>query len=142
MPNAEFIRFREMLRKNSHFITQPRIRLFATLQKHPALTLKELIAKTPAHDQVTVYRNIELFEKLGIVSRIRLGWHTKVELSDIFQHHHHHFTCLKCGSVIDLPEDSQIEKRILQLAIDASFRATDHQLEIRGYCKSCSTNLA
>lgn len=140
MASREFVMFKKLLRKNSNFVTMPRMRLFATLQKHPALTLKELIAATPKHDQVTVYRNVDLFEKLGIINRLRLGWQTKIELSDIFLHHHHHLTCIKCSKIFDLPENTMIEEQINKIAKENSFKPTDHQLEIRGYCHSCSSN--
>jgi Fe2+ or Zn2+ uptake regulation protein len=138
MNDIELKRFRKLLKRNSLFITKPRYRLFLILQKFPALTLHELITKLPQHDQVTVYRNIDLFEKLGIITRIRLGWTTKIELSDLFQHHHHHFTCLKCLRVINLPEDKTVERSINKLGEGQGLKITDHQLEIRGLCNSCS----
>ena len=134
----EIKRFKTLLKQNGHFVTKPRLRLFAILQKRPALTLQQLIKLSPQHDQVTVYRNIDLFEKLGIINRLRLGWHTKIELSDVFIHHHHHFSCLKCGRVITLPEDPVIEQRITRLGVNKHFKSMDHQLEIRGYCQICS----
>jgi Fur family ferric uptake transcriptional regulator len=115
----------------------PRMRMFGMLQNNPALTLKELIKLVKKHDQVTVYRNIELFEKLGIINRLRLGWHTKIELSDIFQHHHHHIACINCGKVWALKEDKLIEQQIKILAQSKQFKTIDHQLEIRGLCAKC-----
>lgn len=135
----EIKRFKDLLKKNGHFITKPRLRLFAILQKRPALTMQQLIPLLSQHDQVTVYRNIELFEKLGVVNRLRLGWLTKIELSDIFMHHHHHFTCVKCGRVYDLPDDPVMEKEIVRLTKSSNFKAMDHQLEIRGLCQACQT---
>ena len=140
MADAEFTRFKKLLKKNGYFLTKPRMRLFGHLQNQPALTFKDLMRLNKQHDEVTLYRNIELFEKLGIVNRLRLGWNTKIELSDIFQHHHHHFSCTSCGKVIPLPEDSLIEKRIVSLMSDQRFKATDHQLEIRGLCTRCQDN--
>jgi Fur family zinc uptake transcriptional regulator len=136
----EVSRFKKLLKDNGHFITKPRLRLFAILQRRPALTMQELIPLVDQHDQVTVYRNIDLFEKLGIINRLRLGWLTKIELSDIFVHHHHHFTCTNCGKIFDLPDDPIIEKQISQLALGKNFHATDHQLEIRGLCRDCQKN--
>lgn len=130
-------RFEELLKDNHNFVTEPRLRLFALLQKHPALTLKELIRLLPRHDQVTVYRNMDLFERLGIITRLRLGRQTKIELSDLFRHHHHHFTCNRCGKVVDLPEDPLVERHIRWLAAHSRFKATDHTLEIRGLCQDC-----
>lgn len=133
----ELRQFKKLLRKNSNTITKPRLRLFAILQQHPSLTLKQLIRLLNKHDQVTVYRNIDLFEKLGIVNRLQLGWLTKIELSDIFHHHHHHFSCINCGRVIVLREDPVIEKHIAQATKRRGFKTMDHQLEIRGLCPKC-----
>ena len=136
--HMELNRFKNLLKQNGHFVTKPRLRLFAILQKRPALTMQQLIVLLNRHDQATVYRNIDLFEKLGIVNRIRLGWHTKIELSDVFIHHHHHFSCLKCGRVINLPENRIVENQIAQLGASKQFKAMDHQLEIRGLCQTCT----
>ena len=136
--HMELNRFKNLLKQNGHFVTKPRLRLFAILQKRPALTMQQLIVLLNRHDQTTVYRNIDLFEKLGIVNRIRLGWHTKIELSDVFIHHNHHFSCLKCGRVINLPENRIVENQIAQLGASKQFKAMDHQLEIRGLCQTCN----
>lgn len=113
------------------------MRLFALLQRFPALTLKELIRRSPKHDRATIYRNIDLFEKLGIITKLWLGWQTKIELSGIFQHHHHHLSCVNCNKVWILLEDTTIENRIDKLAKNRNFKAMDHQLEIKGICKNC-----
>ena len=118
-------------------MTKPRMRLFGLLQKHPALTFKQLLKLNPQHDPVTLYRNIDLFESLGIITKLRLGWETKIELSDVFQHHHHHFTCMTCGRIITLKENTIIEKQIKNFTKRLSLKAMDHQLEIRGICSKC-----
>ncbi len=118
-------------------MTEQRTQLFKFLQNHPALTINEVISSLPRQDQATVYRNIKLFEGLGIITRLQLGWHSKLELSDVFQHHHHHFTCLSCGKVMALNEDKTLEQHIKRLNIKLGFMAMDHQLEIRGYCHRC-----
>lgn len=139
MNDIELKRFKDLLRDNGNFVTMPRLRLFGNLQSHPALTMKELIKLTNKHDQVTVYRNVDLFESLGIINRLRLGWTTKIELSDLFLHHHHHLTCSKCGKTWAMAEDQHIETRIESLARSKGFKPLDHQLEIRGLCKDCQT---
>ncbi|MES2971347.1 MAG: Fur family transcriptional regulator [Patescibacteria group bacterium] len=139
MADVEFERFKTLLRKHSYLVTQPRMRLFGYLQNHPAYTLKELIHLTKKHDPVTVYRNIDLFEKLGIINRIRLGWNTKIELSDIFQHHHHHMSCVSCGKIFILKDNDIIEQEIAKISQRSKFKPMDHQLEIRGLCHNCYT---
>lgn len=130
-------RFRQLLKQNGYFVTKARYRLFKLLQRHPALTMNELIRLFSLHDMTTAYRTVELFEKLGIITHLRLGWNNKIELSDIFRHHHHHFSCIQCGRVVRLPDDADLEKQIVALAQKTGLVATDHQLEIRGICKHC-----
>lgn len=142
MADVEFLKFKKLLRQNGHFITTPRMRLFGYLQKHPTLTLKELIALTKKHDQVTVYRTVELFERLGIINKLRLGGQTKLELSDVFRHHHHHMTCVRCGKVLILKDNSRVETEIRRISQLARFKPVDHQLEIRGLCANCQNLLA
>lgn len=137
MASVEFVRFKKLLKNHGHFITKPRMRLFGILQNHPALSIGELIEKTPRHDRVTVYRNVDLFEKLGIIARIQLGRQTKIELSDMFQHHHHHMSCVNCGKVYILKDNAIIEQQIKRISTASGFKPTDHQLEIRGFCKNC-----
>lgn len=137
MANVEFVRFKKVLKQNKHFVTQPRMRLFGLLQDNPAMSAVEIIEKTPKHDRVTVYRNLALFEQLGIITTLRIGAKTKVELSDMFHHHHHHMTCTNCSKVIILKENPRIEAEIARIGQGTSFKTTDHQLEIRGLCKSC-----
>lgn len=135
--SPEFRQFKKLLKTNGHFLTKPRTLLFGILQHHTTLSIQQLIKQLDKHDQATVYRNIELFEKLGIINRLRLGWKSKLELSDMFKHHHHHLTCLHCGKVIVLKDDKLIEKEIAKIGRSLAFKITDHQLEIRGLCKSC-----
>lgn len=137
MADVEFLRFKKLLTSSGHFVTAPRTRMFGLLQHHPAVTVKELLKLVKKHDRSTVYRNMDLFERLGIINRLQLGWHTKIELSDIFQHHHHHMSCVNCGKVWDLSESPVIETQISQLAKEKNFKPMDHQLEIRGLCKAC-----
>ena len=91
-----------------------------------------------AIDRASLYRTIDLFERLGIVQRIYIGWKYKIELSDIFRHHHHHISCLGCGKVVAITEEAEIERLIHGLAAKHDFTAQSHQLEIRGYCTQCT----
>lgn len=138
MADAHFKKFKSILRQNNYFVTKARMSLFGHLQNSSALSTVDLLNKVEKHHKTSVYRNIAVFEELGIITKVRLGWTTKIELSDIFKHHHHHFTCLGCGSIFDLPEVPEIESNITQLTRQIDAKATDHSLEIRGYCKKCN----
>ena len=88
-------------------------------------------------DRASLYRTVTLFEKLGIVHRIYMGWKYKVELSDIFAHHHHHISCTVCGKIVALREVEQLERMLGNLARKYNFEAQSHQLEIQGVCEYC-----
>jgi Fur family ferric uptake transcriptional regulator len=125
------------LKAHGYSFTKPRRQLFAALEAHESQTMHQLVAHCPDIDRATVYRNVELFEELGIVQRLQIGWKYRLELTDNFVHHHHHLTCTRCGVVIALTEDAELEARLLNLATGLNFQASDHQLEIRGLCENC-----
>lgn len=133
----ELRQFKLILRRHGNFVTMPRLKLFDILQSNSAVSINQLIELVDSHDQATVYRNILLFEELHIIKRLSLGTNSKIEISDIFRHHHHHLTCLSCGKVIVLKENPTIEKEIKRITAKLDFKPADHQLEIGGKCASC-----
>lgn len=137
--NPELQRFKEIITKNNCFITKQRLELFKYLQSSPAIAINKLISSLKDQDQATIYRNIKLFEHLGVISRLQLGWKSKLELTSAFIEHHHHMSCTSCGTVTTWEEDPALELRIQTLALKLGFIPTDHQLEIRGLCKTCQT---
>ena len=134
---AELQLFKEILSKSGHFATKQRLELFKYLQSNPEVTIKKLIQELPSQDQATIYRSIKLFESLGVINRLQLGWNSKLELSSKFHDHHHHMTCNNCGRVVAWEEDPTIELRIQTVAMKLGFLPQDHQLEIRGLCQQC-----
>lgn len=125
------------LRQSGYSVTAVRQKVFEALQGQEPLTMSELTKRCSGIDRASVYRTVALFENLGIVQRLQIGWKYKLELSDQFSHHHHHASCLHCGKLIALPEDLALEKRLHALAKAQNFQPTDHQIEIRGLCQSC-----
>jgi Fur family ferric uptake transcriptional regulator len=128
----------QILKKRSYSVSSPRQVVFEALQNMEPQSMRELLAACqPKIDRATLYRTINLFEKLGIVQRLQIGWKYKLELSNAFQEHHHHLSCRQCGQLIPLPEDDRLEKRLHELADRVGFIPEDHQVEIRGLCKTC-----
>lgn len=126
------------LKSNGFSLTKVRKTVFLQLMDKEPQTMGEL-AKALEHkmDRASIYRVIDLFEKLGIAERLQLGWKYKIELSDSFATHHHHMTCINCGRVQSFEESATIEFELKQLAYEAGFKETGHQLEIRGLCSHC-----
>ena len=111
--------------------------IYEVLSRNEPLTMQELQANVPDLDKTTVYRTVALYEQLGIVQRLQIGWKYKVELSNEYQDHHHHVTCVQCGQTVALAEDELLENRLALLAKAEGFEPQDHQIEVRGVCKNC-----
>jgi Fur family transcriptional regulator, ferric uptake regulator len=125
------------LKEHRVSLTKPRKQVYEVLSHNEPLTMQELIALLPDLDKTTVYRTVELFEKLGIVQRLQIGFKYKVELSNQYQEHHHHVTCMRCGQTTALPEDELLEDRLAELARAQGYDPKDHQIEVRGLCSNC-----
>lgn len=122
-------------------LTKTRLAIFLALVDQEPLTMSDLIRKVGTKtDRSSIYRTIALFERLGIVQRLQMGWKYKLELSDDFAAHHHHLTCISCGSIKPIKEDEQTEAHIMRLAQNHRFQILSHQLEIRGNCQNCTQN--
>ncbi|HZP55884.1 MAG TPA: Fur family transcriptional regulator [Candidatus Saccharimonadales bacterium] len=127
-----------LLRKNGSSLTKPRRTIFSLLQNQKPQNMQVLVGRAKDKvDRATVYRTMELFEKLGIVNRLNIGWKYKYELSDIFQDHHHHFHCSSCGTTFNLEPNSMLETMIDTVAGKSGFSPRGHQLEIYGLCSNC-----
>lgn len=129
---------RTTLKRHGQSLTAGRRAVFGVLQHAEPQTMHDIIAACAGKaDRASVYRTISLFEQLGIVQRLQMGWKYRIELTDAFSHHHHHLTCTVCGTVTPLPEDDALESQLRRLADSNGFTAESHQLEIRGRCRSC-----
>lgn len=130
--------FREVLTNNKCRITKARLETFRLLAVPEPQSMNEIITRAKGRvDRVSVYRTIDLFERLGIITRIQYGWKYKIELSDIFIGHHHHMSCLRCSNTIGIEEEAHIDELIEQLSHKVGFTPTRHVFEVEGYCQSC-----
>lgn len=118
-------------------VTRQRLAVFELLEESEPLTMHELQDLAGGKlDRASLYRTISVFERLGIVRRVNIGWKYKLELSDTFSEHHHHLTCLRCHKVIPINE-GELELFINSLSAQYQFEPVEHQIEIQGYCADC-----
>ncbi len=131
--------FEHTLKKSGHSLTVPRTAVFELLSELDVpMSIREIIDRlTNKVDKTSIYRTVDLFEKLGIVQRMHIGWKYKIELSEQFSHHHHHATCTKCGRLTTFEESHELEARIYSLAESIGLTLEGHSLELRGICKDC-----
>lgn len=127
-----------MLEESRLKLTKPRLAVFRLLLGREPQSITQLIAQSKNEiDRVSVYRTIDLFEKLGVVRRVNIGWKYKVELSELFSSHHHHITCLGCDAIVVVEENEALERIIRQLGGKSGFTVVSHQLELQGFCQQC-----
>jgi Fur family transcriptional regulator, ferric uptake regulator len=133
----------ERLRSAQQVYTQARRRLVELLvgEGRP-LTAPELIAGHPELSQSSAYRNLAVFESLGIVVRIATdAEHARFELAEDLMGHHHHLICTECGRVEDFIVGTRAERsldRALTAAVAGTgFVSTGHRLDVLGSCRDC-----
>lgn len=86
----------------------------------------------------TIYRTLQLFEKLGIVYRINFDdGVSRYELNfGTEDHHHHHLICEDCGNVIEVKLDL-LESLEEEIEKEEEFTIHDHNVKFYGICKNC-----
>ena len=129
------------LRRASLKVTGPRAAILEILSHHPhPLTIKEIFSQLPKGgcDLATIYRAMQLLEKLRMVQRFDFGdGMARFELvNEGDDGHHHHLICTKCADVVEIQEcfPPEIEQRI---ASENKFQAVTHRLEFFGVCPAC-----
>lgn len=128
---------RTLLASHGYSLTAPRQTVFDELKKlHKPVTVVELAKRLPEVDRVSVYRTVDVFEKIGVARRVWTGFKSKIELSEEFSSHHHHFACLKCGKTIDL-ESEELERSMKAFETRHGFTLVQHSVELTGYCADC-----
>lgn len=133
-------RLKRALRQKGYSLTKTRQHVFNALVDSDTLSMNQLIRKLQSKmDRSSIYRTIDLFERLGIINRLQVGWKYKIELSEAFSEHHHHIACISCGKILAFEEPSSVNMQIDKIAEDLGFTNTHHSLEIRGLCPACKS---
>ena len=96
----------------------------------------QVVTKYPHVNISTIYRILELLNRLGLVTETDLGG-GRVRYHPAGKGHHHHLVCQECGKVIDLDETVlyPLKKVLLQ---EYKFSADLRHLAIFGRCADCS----
>ncbi len=94
--------------------------------------------KYPDLGIATVYRTLQLFEKLNIVYKLNFDdGCSRYEIntgSD--HHHHHHLICLSCGKVAEVKLDL-LDSLEAEIENQEEFTIVDHNVKFYGYCSEC-----
>jgi Fur family ferric uptake transcriptional regulator len=134
-------KFKAHLKTNGYSLTPGRLAIFTYLQQHDPTTLAAIIHAHPALNRASIYRTIGLFKELGVARDIISGGHKQLELTDRFDDHHHHLSCVDCGLSTNI-EDEALEQRLDQLARAHGLQPISHQIEVSGRCQACQAHRA
>lgn len=128
----------ELLQRHSLRVTSARKAVFATLQcADKPLYIRQIIDACSSTNRTSIYRTLELFISLGIISKIQTGWKARYELAEPFKPHHHHLQCGTCGEVIAITSPA-LERQIGAFAMAHEYKLISHHIELHGTCSSCS----
>ncbi len=132
------------LRDASYKITGPRMAVIEVL----AITSRSLspykIAEIALQkykinlDTVTIYRIIQVMEKLHLVHKVHgVEGYIRCEVKDDGADDcHHSFICRKCKKVQEVSGEN-LDTFIKQMEKSHKFKVEKHQLELSGLCRKC-----
>lgn len=127
--------------RESKKLTGARREILRVLQEESRpMTNKELFQLLPKRqcDLATVYRSIQLLEKLGLVKRFVMGDGVArfAFASDDEDTHRHHLVCTRCKAIVEIEECiiSELEKRVASRSL---YKSVTHRLEFFGVCPDC-----
>ena len=120
------------LRDRGYRITPARKALLSTLDEASCpLTIPELAART-ASNEVSVYRNIELFTVENIVEVINTS--DSLPRYALGHGHHHHIVCTHCRLIVHIPCSVELPTPTHELFTSIH----SHEMTLYGVCTKCS----
>ncbi|SHE89169.1 zinc uptake regulator, Fur family [Seinonella peptonophila] len=128
-----------ILKENGYKYTGKRELLVNIFQEQGRyLTAKEVLdymqSDFPGLSFDTVYRNLSLFEDLGIIEATEWNGERRYRFQCDGETHHHHLICTRCGRTQTL----QVCPMQAILGQPDNFEITGHKFEIYGICSGCS----
>lgn len=129
------------LRRYGYKLTPQRravIRVIASTHDHltPASIYDQVHQGYPRIGLVTIYRTLEILDKLGLICEVHAGGNCRSYLVRRPTEHHHHLLCSRCGIVVDFADCAlgELERKLSQ---KTGFEMEGHLLEFLGRCPEC-----
>ena len=132
----------QALREAGYRLTQPRLAVLQVLQENsrylsPAEIFERGRALYPSLGLVTVYRTLEMLDKLGLARRVhgRGNCHGYARADNAGGHY---LVCRRCGQVTEFPCEG-MEGIIQAVQKQSGFTVEQHLLELGGLCPACQS---
>lgn len=131
------------LDRAGYFVTRPRNLVAQLVVDHPGhFTASELLLEAKRRrlplGRATVFRALEVFERLGLVERIDLPdrGHAYVACRPA---HHHHVVCTRCGRSSEVAD---LGFGAIAGAVEeqTGFALDSHRVELFGLCPACRSD--
>ena len=131
----------ELLRNSGMRVTQARKQLIEVLMSSTkALSIEQLFKKLSeaGYDQVTLYRNLEALDNLGILLRVNNEEGRELFLLNPEKDHYHVILCRECHKTETM--NSCTIHSMEEFAKDRGFQQVSHTLELYGTCEECCSD--
>ena len=133
-----------ILREHGNKLTPQRhLVLQVIAASHEHLTPENIYEKSllidPGIGRVTVYRTLDLLNKLGLVCTVHSKDGCRSYMMRRPAEHHHHLICSGCGKVVDFTDCNLVdtEKKLIKAS---GFDIQGHLLEFYGVCHDCAVD--
>jgi Fur family peroxide stress response transcriptional regulator len=120
-------------------ITPQRVAIYrelANTNEHPSAeaVYKKIKNYYPNISLTTIYRTLETFEKLRLVSVVNILYNAA--RYDANLEPHHHLVCVVCKKVEDYYDDSLMNLDISDKTL-ANYKVLGYTVQLNGICKDC-----
>jgi len=134
-------KFYDFCKKNNLKVTPQRIEIYKIVinsKEHPSLSMvyKSVKKKFPNISIDTVYRTLRKFVEIGIVKEVEN--YEDFRRYDGFTENHHHFHCIKCYKIFDIPYN-EVGKLSINDFFNKNFEILDYKIILKGICKKCKS---
>ncbi|MBQ8993802.1 MAG: transcriptional repressor [Turicibacter sp.] len=142
---TQLSKYETMIMKSGSKLTNQRKQILKIIvnnsdEHFSAETLYDLVRQVDSSVGIaTVYRTLELFEKLKIVRNVKIkndgvNYYDVIDL-DEQNHFHHHLICTVCNQIIEIADELENYEAFINEKY--GFKVTDHDLTLYGVCQSC-----
>ncbi|GBD39057.1 Transcriptional regulator PerR [bacterium HR37] len=122
-------------------ITPQRVAIYrelANTDEHPSAEAiyKKIKNYYPNISLTTIYRTLETFEKLGLVSVVNILYNAA--RYDANLEPHHHMVCVECKKVEDFYDESLSKLDFSQKTL-SRYKVLGYTVQLNGICKDCQS---